>query len=222
MKVEQEERIERLGNEYGGFGVACDFLDQTKEQDELIVFSFGIGEDLSFDEEVIRKWQAKVYAYDPTPKAIEYVKNHPLSKNELFSFDGCGVSAKDKDEEIFYLPRNPENVSGSLVIHDEVDKCSAIKVKMRTIDTLMEHKGLDRIDILKMDIEGSEFEVLEGFKNIKKCGQICFETHDRFYADGMEKLKKLVDHLTSNGFSLVYVDGKYLDLTFINSAFKRI
>ncbi len=56
----------RMGNSYGGFEVAAGKLDK----EGVIVYSFGIGEDLSFSDDIIKRFDARVYAYDPTPKSI--------------------------------------------------------------------------------------------------------------------------------------------------------
>ena len=48
------------------------------ESTSPLVLSFGIGEDLSFSETVIKELNATVYAYDPTPKAAAYVSGSGL------------------------------------------------------------------------------------------------------------------------------------------------
>ena len=55
------------------------------------------------------------------------------------------------------------------------------RVRALTLDTLMREVGVDHIDILKVDIEGSEKEVFECCgKWIDRVGVLVVELHDRF------------------------------------------
>lgn len=54
-------------------------------------------------------------------------------------------------------------------------------VRAITIETLMKEHGLNYIDLLKMDVEGSEKEIFESAAGwIDKVGMIVIELHDRF------------------------------------------
>lgn len=95
----------RCGNDYGGFDVASGYADKTSQSRNLIVYSFGIGEDLSFSEDVLKKWNSDIYAFDPTPKSVKYVRQHHLSANKQFHFFPFGLSDKD-GSGFFHLPKN--------------------------------------------------------------------------------------------------------------------
>lgn len=178
---------ERWGTEYGGF-----YIPKTFGKKNLLVYSFGIGEDLSFSEQVVISG-GTVYAFDPTPKAIKYVENHSLFSNPRFHFYPYGLSDKD-GEEYFYLPLRTDFVSASAIQHRSVDKEHPIKVKMKTLRTIMGELGHKEIDILKMDIEGSEFKVVNDMMNPNleaiHFKLFCVETHERFF-----ETRTYVDHL---------------------------
>ena len=59
---------------------------------------------------------------------------------------------------------------------------SAEPVRATTVTTLMQRLGLDRIDLLKLDIEGSEVEVFQSGAQdwLPYVEAIAVETHDRF------------------------------------------
>jgi hypothetical protein len=57
-----------LGTEYGRHTVCTDRLGP-----DSIVYSFGLGEDISFDLELIERTGATVYGFDPTPRSIAWV-----------------------------------------------------------------------------------------------------------------------------------------------------
>ena len=168
--------LQRFGNEYGGFCVL-----NTFENKESIIFSFGIGEDLSFSQDIISRCpDTRVFAFDPTPKSISYVRNHRLSKLTNFNFFPFGLSDRCGKQD-FYLPLNNEYVSGSSKKNKSLNN-HPITVEMRTLQYFANKLNIHHIDLLKMDIEGSEFKVIDKLKKYPiSIDQICFETHERFY-----------------------------------------
>lgn len=162
-----------FGNDYGGFFVATDFVDENS-----VVYSFGIGEDVSFDTEIIKKYNANVYGFDPTPKSVKLISEQTLP--EKFKFYDFGISDKT-GPATFYFPKNPDFVSGSVVEQSNIDLENGIDVQLKTLDDKAHFLGHQKIDILKMDIEGSEYDVLENIvKSNLFIGQILIEFHDRF------------------------------------------
>ncbi len=192
-------KCEFWGTKYGGFYIPKDF-------GKGIVYSFGIGEDLSFSEEAIRHGN-EVYAFDPTPKAIKFVENHILFSNSKFHFFPYGISDCNGKEN-FYLPIRPDFVSASTIKHKNVDVAYPICVEMKNIRTIMHELKHKQIDILKMDIEGSEFKVVEDMMNpeldpvqIRLC---CLETHGRFFENGKDIVDKMYSIMYRNGFNDLY------------------
>ena len=90
-----EVELQTVGSEYGGFNI----LDINTIKN---VFSFGIGEDLSFSKGIIELYPScNVYAFDPTPKSINYVRKDELYHNSRFHFYGIGLSDKNKWSKFF-------------------------------------------------------------------------------------------------------------------------
>ena len=206
----------RMGNSYGGFEVVPEVIEGRG----IVVYSFGIGEDLSFSKSILDRFDAEIFAYDPTPKSIEYVHNSEILNNDRFHFYPFGLS--DKLERVmFFLPQNDEWVSGSSVITKD-KKEKGIEVEMRDLYSLMVKNGHDHIDLLKMDIEGSEFKVVDSLERLVSQGgvipdikQICIEVHDRYFDEGYEMLTGFITKLRTMGYELVNVSDTYEELTFI-------
>ena len=199
----------RYGTEYGGFYLPSNYVKESS-----IVYSFGIGEDLSFAEDIINQGGG-VFAFDPTPKAIRFVENHSLFLNPNFHFMPYGLSNQDGEEK-FYLPTNDEWVSASTISHPCVDKKNVIYVKMKTLRTIMKELGHKKIDVLKMDIEGSEFKVVNDIMNPDlepvNCRMICMETHERFF-ESDKCVDLMYNTMQKNGFYDIY--GTVCEPTFI-------
>ena len=74
-----------------------------------------------------------------------------------------------------------------------------IKIKSITIDSMIERYGIP--DLLKIDVEGYEYNVLSGLT--QKVNDICFEWHE----EESENLYKILEHLKSLGYSQFGVIG---------------
>lgn len=198
-----------FGNDYGGFPVYSDHLNH-----ESIIYSFGIGEDISFDLAVIEKYKCKVFGYDPTPKSIKWVNS--INKPNQFIFTPIGISDKN-GQEVFYLPKIKEYVSGSSILQNNVDNDDRIVVEMKCLKTIADINKHTQIDILKMDIEGAEYKVINDILNSGiEIKQILIEFHDRFVENGAEKTGQTIEKLRQNGFLLFAVSDSYEELSFIN------
>lgn len=205
--------IIHLGEGYGAFDVADTVLN-----DESIVYSFGIGEDLSFSRDIIKRYGCQVFAFDPTPKAIEYVKKNELYQNGKFTFYEYGISSRDEIGK-FHLPSESTNVSGSLSNWSGV-RGGTIEVMLRTLPSIMKELKHNHIDVLKLDIEGSEFDVIGSLceNNDVQIGQICVEIHDRFFWNGESKFRRMLKQLKLKEYKLVSISESFEELLFVSNS----
>lgn len=207
LRTESGRNLFSFGDDYNGYT-----FDKSNLDNSSIVYSFGIGEDLTFSEMIIQECGCKVHAFDPTPKSIKYVQNHKLYNEDKFNFYPIGLADYDGITE-FHLPVNDEYVSGSMEKWDGV-RDDSIEVEVRKLQTIMDDLGHKKIDLLKMDIEGAEFDV---FDDIIKSGivvkQICVEIHERFFENGYALLKQMIKNLKKAGYTLIARNND--DLTFL-------
>jgi len=67
---------------------------------------------------------------------------------------------------------------------------------VRHIATIMKELGHGSIDLLKMDIEGAEYGVIEDLSSSQiPIGQICVEFHHRWKEIGPSKTRRAIDCL---------------------------
>jgi len=198
------------GNNYGGFYVCPKFLNQNS-----IIYSFGIGEDISFDRAIIENHNCSVFGFDPTPKSINWVKQNP-SLPLKFIFFNYGIA--DRSGLIdFYLPKNPEHVSGSFVIQDNVDDKQKVLVEMKSLEDILNSIGHKQIDVLKMDIEGAEYNILD---SVLECSipinQILIEFHNRMFTGGKILTINAIKKLKNHGYEIFGISDSFEEISFIN------
>ena len=176
--------MKRFGTAYGGFHYPRN-LDLLNE--ESVIYCVGAGEDISHDIEVAFALNSSVYIFDPTPRAIEHVQyikdiltgrqkpehNPRFGGNDRkylkliieskidvdkIKFYDFGLYTEDCIIK-FYSPSNKEHVSHSVVKGMKSD--SYIEAEMKSLKTIMKELDHEKIDLLKIDIEGCECDVIE-------------------------------------------------------------
>src|SRR5262245_50410445 len=77
-----------LGRGDGAWCLCPDGLDARS-----VVYSFGVGVDVSFDLEIIARLGVDVHAFDPTPLAIDWLRRQQLPPK--FHFHTFGIAGFD-------------------------------------------------------------------------------------------------------------------------------
>jgi FkbM family methyltransferase len=163
-----------------------------------IVYSIGVGEDISFDLELIRRFGVCVHAFDPTPRSIEWLAKQSLPGN--FLLHPYGVADFDGHAK-FRPPANPAHVSHTLV--ERHTPWPAIEVPVHRLSSIMKELGHERIDLLKMDIEGAEYPVLKDMlASAIPVHQLLAEFHHRWPEIGVEKTRQAIRDLNSAGYRI--------------------
>jgi FkbM family methyltransferase len=194
---------------YGAWVVPENLLNK-----DSIVYSIGIGEDISFDLDVIRHFGCQIFAYDPTPDAIAYVTR--LEPDPRFIFYPIGLAAVDGVTA--FSGSQGSDVSQTLPDQDTDVLRNRSELPVNRISTLMLNNNHDEIDLLKMDIEGFEYAVIDDMlsSNITpKC--IIVEFH-HFQRRDPESTKQAVRKLIKVGYQLFWVSDLGAEYGFYLSA----
>ena len=209
--VETNIATEFHGSSYGGWAIAKNSLNQ-----DSVVYSIGIGQDASFDQSLMDRYGLRVYAYDPTPKSIEWVRSN--LQDERFLFQPIALS--DNDGVLNFHepdPKAADQVSAS--VHQCHDASKSFEVPCQTLRTMFDANGHASCDILKMDIEGAEYPVLEQLCKsglIGKVKQLLVEFHHFFTGIGIEKTNSTVRELRRSGFKIAWISRTNHEYLFVN------
>lgn len=221
-------KLEKLGSSYGGWIVPVHYLDKKS-----ICYMVGAGEDISFDLAVAKRFGCEVLIFDPTPRSKAHFDllvetSHlmnvlPLHNNpkEFYVLDRESFNHlrfyemglwKKTDHLKFFSPKNKAHISHSIANLQNTDEYFVAPVKR--LCEIMSENNHHKLDILKLDIEGAEFEVIDSIiednVNIKI---LCIEFHF-IKNQGLQKIQSAIKRLEENNF--VVLARENFDFTFIN------
>ena len=198
--------VEHHGSEYGGWTICPNGISEKS-----IVYSFGIGEDISFDLSLIDSYGLEVHAFDPTPQSIDWLKTQTLPEN----FHYYQYGAADYDGTIKLFPPEP-GWKSSHMMEGHGEKHGAVEVPVRRIETLRDMLGHDRIDILKMDIEGMEYDVIgDMLSSGVRAGQVLVEFHHYFYGKTTAQTFDTIRLLNRHGYRIFALSPEGREISFI-------
>lgn len=179
---------------------------------DSVVYSFGVGEDASFDLALIERFGLVVHAFDPTPQSMKWAKEQRLSHR--FVMHEYGIADFDGTTS-FNPPENPDHVSHTL-LDRPATRDRAIAVPVKRLCSIMQALGHARIDVLKLDVEGAEYAVIDDMKrsNVRP-GQILVEFHHRFPGVGIRKSHEAITALRRMGYRIFSVSANNEEFCFV-------
>lgn len=180
-------------------GVSSQWTIRTHDmRPDSIVYSGGVGGDISFELDLIRRFGVKIQIFDPSPMAQRTV-DLADSSNLLFrcvglaASESASVSVGGVHDGKTWFKKGGEEKGG-----DETVSCTTLKAEMAK-------NGHQHIDLLKIDIEGFEYEILETCIDAQiPIKQICLEFHDFFPEIPKERTRNAIRSLKSCGYQLIH------------------
>lgn len=205
-----ENRHVKLGSSYGGWAIIPELLSVSS-----VVYSVGVGSDVSFDLALIAAKGCDVHAFDPTPVAVEWVGRQALPPQ--FRFHAIGLAATDA-EVPFRRPLTDGHVSFSLAEGGAVLEGETVLCPVRRLETLTRDLGHTSIDLLKMDIEGFEYQVIRDILSGSiRPRQWLIEFHHAMYSHKAQETVDAVDALLAAGYTLFSVSNVGHEYSFVYS-----
>ena len=198
-------------------------VNLLKKEKKLVIFDVGCFRGV-FSRKIlhlIKKRKFKFYLFDVNKNTKKYISDLLLSKH--FKFNEVALTNKNGTAEFnFNSFFESSGSSLSTLFKDDAKWVSSRKLILKiflqstkdyikykvytsTLDKFVKKMNIKSIDILKVDIEGSEYEFLMGAKNTLKNSKIkiiLIEISDR-KKNYNKKEKKIVSLLEKKNFTLL-------------------
>ncbi|HEX2251242.1 MAG TPA: FkbM family methyltransferase [Gemmatimonadales bacterium] len=195
-----------LGKGAGSWTIWPDGLDQNS-----VLYSFGVGRDISFEREMIEQYGLTVHAFDPTPRALSWIATQRLPAR--LHFHELGLAAFDGIAS-FQAPIKSKFESFSMV--RQSGQGSPIQAPVRRLQSILDMLGHTKVDVLKLDIEGAEYDVLSDvLAGGCAIGQILVEFHHRWREVSAAQTHRAISSLSRAGYSLAAVSSAGTEYTFV-------
>lgn len=203
FKIHKIPSLTHIGSHYGGWIVPSDLFDE-----ESICYCAGVGEDITFDIGLIKRFDCKVFAFDPTPRAIDHV-GEEADDLDRYKFFPWGLWDENTEKE-FYAPQNPSHVSHSILNLQSTD--SGFTAEVKRLSNIMDTLGHDELDLLIIDIEGAEYKVINSIVEDNLDIKVLCVEYDEVYnpldRDYVSRIKKSLSKLRKSHYKIVASDNK--------------
>lgn len=180
---------------------SCDFTPSN-------IFEIGAnyGQDAEFLRAGFHLDRGAVYIFEPHPQIFSEVQS-------MYGFNSFDLAVSNKNGDAKFNAINIEcneyNNSGisSLKTGLTTNKNNFIEVNVEMIrmDKFIQKNKIENIDFLKIDVEGMNYEVLEGFGDeLTRVKAIQIEGEYKQYWEGQKLYNDIEEYLKKNGFLLMH------------------
>jgi FkbM family methyltransferase len=118
------------------------------------------------------KKQGRIIAFEPHPESCRFLAQTieanaallPLNERPEVNILNVAASASDGEAHLY---TNPENKGDNRLYSSSLTpESTALSIRARTVDSVLRDYEIPAIDFLKVDVQGYEFEVIKGAREI--------------------------------------------------------
>lgn len=170
--------VEKVGPLSDGGKWVCG-VETLLQRPGCVIYSFGSNGDTSFEEIMLNTTKCSVWTFDPTLDAAMLAKVQAVPD---LNFARVGLA----------------DIDGEMAIAGKV-------LPVRTLYTLMRERGHTWVDLFKMDIEGGEWAVLDGFV-LKGSPLPISQAQIEFHAEKPQEAVETMAGLVGLGWRVFHVE----------------
>jgi amino acid adenylation domain-containing protein/FkbM family methyltransferase len=185
--------------------------------------------------------EARIHAFEPIAEVRAALRlNAELYGRKAVKVYACGLSDREREESFTHYPRQTMmsgasayadteyekevvklalQQGGSELLASEAEALLQQRFEMRTercrlrrLSDVMREEGVERIDLLKVDVQRSELDVLLGIEAADWCriGQVVMEVHDRKGTASAGRVEQIRELLERQGFAVTVAQEEQL------------
>lgn len=230
-----------LGSKSHGYHIPKDYLTKSS-----ICYCIGAGEDVTFDTELVINYGCKVFIFDPMPEGKNFfnkLKEHAannkklimgapnapyeyqITDEQLATITYIEKGVWDKDMMVkFYEPTRENYASHSILNLQKSDKF--IEAPVDRLSNIMKKLNHSSIDLVKIEIEGAEYTVIDTIVEDKiNVKFILVEFDEVYHSKGLGYLKRIkasTDKILNAGYTIAHSTHLYKRLFVRNDIYKTL
>ena len=169
-------------------------LTYPELNDHSIVFDLG-GYKGQFASDIYSKYLCNVYVFEPVKIFFEFILQRFERNKKVYVFQ-VALGNKNSEESIFLS-------ADATSIHRQTG--SAEKIYFKRFDEFLQEQNISHIDLLKINIEGGEYDLLEFLienKMIQKINNLQVQFHD--FIPGAEQRMGNIQEQLKHTHTLTY------------------
>lgn len=176
-----------------------------------VVLDCGLGDNADFSVNVGAQFGSVCYGIDPTAKHAQNLRALETGSNGTFHFFPMALSGTSGHTRFY---ESEDQISGSMFsTHVNVTGGSVNTYDVECIRLMdaAEVTGVNRFDLIKLDVEGAEYEILDSASDewLTSIPQLIIEFHHETVAEwGISDTQRQIGRLRRLGFEMFSADGQ--------------
>lgn len=181
-----------VGTGYGGWTIPVELV-----RPDWTCWCVGAGGDISFDLALLDRG-ATVRSFEPAPSYVEHAREQAAGR-ERFTAQQVAIATEDGPLRLQVSHHEGSSSVSSANLYDTEN--SFIEVPGRTLASLKDELGDARVDLLKLDIEGAEYDVMRGV-DLRALGVSVFSTQ-LHHTGSVADARALIAAVKAQGYAAV-------------------
>jgi len=160
---------------------------------------------------MLEQFHCRIASAEPVQELLDKIPPHPL-----LTVLPVAVGGKNQSISLNLFSSRCASVMGAVATDERAE---TYEVEMVTLEEFLRRAGVERVDLLKIDIEGPEIDIFNSCNDafLKSVAQITVEFHDFIYPEHLPAIKAICSRMRRLGFWVIRFPLKnYADVLFLN------
>jgi FkbM family methyltransferase len=175
MPCNLDEMLQRQFYFFGTYFVEADILNcwAIAAKGAKVVLDVGANAGIYSLAALAIQPDATVHAFEPTPEIAARLRaTAKLNNLENLYVHEVAVLSQDGQATLKRFRGEMGNNEGMNFITQDIGNSDAERVKAVSLDQFCQDHSIDRVDLLKLDVQGHEYSVLKGAEHLIRAGRV--------------------------------------------------